>query len=134
MRRPMLFGTIALAFIASIGLAVAQVNSPGAGGDAGAGAASGTISGVPSQPPQVRLSPVQRIAILNAVLRNSAKIAVPTNFQASLGTQVPPSVELYPLPSDAQSSQARGLKYTMIQNQVVLVDPSTMRVVDIIRQ
>jgi hypothetical protein len=43
-------------------------------------------------------------------------------------------VELYPLPSDAQSAPARGLKYTMFQNQVVLVDPSTMRVVDIIRQ
>ncbi len=126
MRLPLLLGTIALVFASSIGLARAQVNSPAAGGD--------TETGANSQPPQVKLSPAQKVAILNAVLRNSAKIAVPTNFQASLGGPVPPSVQLYFLPSDAQSPQAPGLKYTMVQNQVVLVDPRTMRVVDIIRQ
>jgi hypothetical protein len=126
MRPSQLFGTMALAYISSIGLAAAQVNSPGAGGETGSGATR--------QPSQIKLAPAQRIAILNAVLRNSAKIAAPSNFQASLGGQVPPSVELYVLPSDTQLPQAHGLKYTMVQNQVVLVDPTTMRVVDIIRQ
>jgi hypothetical protein len=126
MRHPLLFGAIALAFMSGIGSAAAQPNSQGAGVDTGTGSMT--------EPSQIKLSPAQRIAILNAVLRNSAKIAAPTSFQPSLGGAVPPSVELYVLPSDTQSPQARGLKYTMVQNQVVLVDPTTMRVVDIIRQ
>jgi len=51
-----------------------------------------------------------------------------------VGRPVPSSIELYVLPSDARSPELRGLKYTMVQNQVVLIDPTTMRVVDIIRQ
>ena len=87
-----------------------------------------------SPPSGLKLSPAQRMVILNAVLRNSAKIAAPSNFQAAVGRPVPSSIELYVLPSDARSPELRGLKYTMVQNQVVLIDPTTMRVVDIIRQ
>jgi hypothetical protein len=122
------YGAIALAFASGIGVAAAQVSSPGGGGNA--------QSGAMSQPSQLKLSPAQRTAILNAVLQNSAKITAPTNFQAAIGGPVPPSIELYTLPSSAlpQSPELRSLKYTMAQNQVVLVDPTTMRVVDIIRQ
>ena len=122
------YGAIALACASGIGVAAAQVSSPGGGGNA--------QSGAMSQPSQLKLSPAQRTAILNAVLQNSAKIAAPTNFQAAIGGPVPPSIELYTLPSNAlpQSPELRSLKYTMAQNQVVLVDPTTMRVVDIIRQ
>jgi hypothetical protein len=89
-----------------------------------------------SQPSQLKLSPAQRTAVLNAVREDGAKITAPTNFQASVGGPVPPSIELYTLPSGAmsQSPELRVLKYTMAQNQVVLVDPTTMRVIDIIRQ
>jgi hypothetical protein len=40
------------------------------------------------------------------------------------------------LPSSAmlQSPELPSLKYTMVQNQVVLVDPTTMRIIDILRQ
>jgi hypothetical protein len=89
-----------------------------------------------SQPSQITLSPAQKTAILNAVRQDGAKVTAPTNFQASVGGPVPPSIELYTLPSGAlaQSPELRTLKYTMAQNQVVLVDPTTMRVIDIIRQ
>src|ERR1700724_1419378 len=121
-------GTIALAFASGIGLAAAQVGSPGAGGDP----KSGTLS----QASQIKLSPAQKTAILNAVRQEGAKVTAPTNFQASVGGPVPPSIELYTLPSGAvsQSPELQSLKYTMAQNQVVLVDPTTMRVIDIIRQ
>jgi Protein of unknown function (DUF1236) len=126
MKNRLRYGTIALAFASGVGLAVAQVSPPG-GAD---------TSGTTSQPSQLKLSPAQRMAILNAVLQNSAKINAPPNFQASVGGPVPPSIELYTLPSGAlsQSPELRILKYTMAQNQVVLVDPTTMRVIDIIRQ
>jgi Protein of unknown function (DUF1236) len=127
MKNRLRFGTLTLAFVSGIGLAAAQVNSPGAGGD--------TQSGAMSQPSQLKLSPAQKTAILNAVRQDGAKAAAPTNFQASVGGPVPPSIELYTLPSGAvsQSPELRSLKYTMAQNQVVLVDPTTMRVIDIIR-
>jgi len=48
---------------------------------------------------------------------------------------VPPSIELNYLPVAAlsQAPEAQALKYTMVQNQVVLVDPMTMRIVEVIR-
>jgi hypothetical protein len=33
----------------------------------------------------------------------------------------------------SQAPEVRALKYTMVQNQIVLVDPTNMRVVDVIR-
>jgi hypothetical protein len=53
----------------------------------------------------------------------------------SVGAQVPPSIELYYLPPAAlsQAPEARALRYTTVQNQVVLVDPTNMRIVDVIR-
>jgi len=48
---------------------------------------------------------------------------------------VSPSIEPNYLPAAAlsQAPEARTLKYTLVQNQVVLVDPTNMRIVDIIR-
>ena len=128
MKNRLRYGTIALAFASGVGLAAAQVSSPG-GGDT-------LPPGALTQPSQLKLSPAQRTAILNAVLQNNAKIVASPNFQASVGGPVPPSIELYTLPSSAmsQSPELRVLKYTMAQNQIILVDPTTMRVIDIIRQ
>ena len=54
----------------------------------------------------------------------------------AIGAQVPPVTELYFLPDNALATapEAKGVKYTAAQNRVVLVDPTTMRVVDVIRQ
>jgi hypothetical protein len=122
------YGAIALSLASSSDLAAAQAGFPGGAGD--------TQSKAMSQPSQLRLSAAQKTAILSAVLQDRAKITPPPNFQASVGAQVPPSIELYILPSDAmaQAPELRSLKYTMAQNQVLLVDPTTMRVIDIIRQ
>jgi hypothetical protein len=64
----------------------------------------------------------------------SAKVRVPDNVPATIGAQVPPVTELYFLPDNALASapEAKGVKYTMARNQVVLVDPTTMRVVEVI--
>ena len=75
MRNRLRFGAIALAFVSAIGVAAAD--PPATEG----GAQSGSVS----PPSRLKLSPAQRTAILNAVLRNSAKIAAPTNFQAAVG-------------------------------------------------
>ena len=114
---------------------------------AGAGAAlaqtpptSGTDDSITHPPPaarpssQLQLTPEQKTAILTAVRRESAKTS-PIHFVASVGAPVPPSIELYMLPDGviAQVPEAKIVKYTMVQDQLVLVDPTTMRVVEVIK-
>jgi hypothetical protein len=65
-----------------------------------------------------------------------AKVKAPGNVPAAVGAQVPPATELYFLPDNALATvpEVKGIKYTVAQNRVVLVDPTTMRVVDVIPQ
>jgi hypothetical protein len=92
-------------------------------------------SPLPSHSAQLQLTTAQKTAILDAV-RKAAKGASPVNFVVSVGAPVPPSIELYILPDGALAEvpEAKIVKYTTVQNQVVLVDPTTMRVVDVIRE
>jgi hypothetical protein len=90
----------------------------------------------PSAP--LALTPTQRTAILNAVRQDSAKPGsnVPPDLPVSVGVQLPASIALKILPDAAlaQAPAAKTVQYTVIKNQVVLVDPTNMRVVDIISQ
>jgi hypothetical protein len=119
---------IALALISSAGSAAAQAGFTGGVGD--------PESKVLADPSQLRLTPAQRMAVLTAVLQESTKVRPPPGLMPTVGAEVPASIELYTLPLGAmeQSPALRSLKYTMAQNQVVLVDPTTLRIVDVIRQ
>ena len=125
-------GTMALAILGTVGVAFAQAPSTTPGGAPGA---PGLNQGA-SQNQKVQLSAAQKTAIYNAVRKDKSKSAAPANFQASIGARVPASIELYALPPDAvaNAQAASSFRYTMVNNQVVLVDPLTMQVVDIIRQ
>ena len=118
MKNALRYAIIAIALLASVGVASGQAGLPGTSSS------------------QMKLTPAQRIAILEAVLQDGGRTAAPTGFQPSVGVPVPPSVSLRALPNGAtaQSPDLYGKKYTMVQNQVVLVDPGTMRVLDILRQ
>jgi hypothetical protein len=123
------FGTTALAILGTVSIAAAQAPSPTLGG-----APTTSQSASPNQ--KVQLSAAQKTAIYNAVSKDKSKSAAPTNFQASIGARVPPSIELHALPAEALATAqaASSYRYTMVNNQVVLVDPLSMQVVDIIRQ
>jgi hypothetical protein len=119
MRSRLFYGTMVLAVVSGIGGAAAQV---------GAGQSQTT------SPAQIQLDASQKAAIMTAV--RDTKIPPPAqSFNLSAGAQVPAAIELYALPIAAlsQAPEARNLRYTMVQNQVVLVDPTNMRVVDVIR-
>ena len=110
--------TIMLALVSGIGGVAAQVGATGQS---------------QAQAPQLQLNSAQRAAIVTAV--RDTKIPPPgRSFNTSVGAEVPPSIELYTLPVAAlsQAPEVRDLRYTMVQNQVVLVDPLKMRVVDVI--
>jgi hypothetical protein len=88
----------------------------------------------PSAP--LQLTAAERSAILNAVRQDKAKpsASTPVDSPVAVGVQLPPSIALKILPDAAlaQAPAAKTVQYTMIENQVVLVDPTNMRVVDII--
>lgn len=83
-----------------------------------------------------RLSELQRTAIAEAVRRDNKAVEPSVSFVASVGAPVPPVIELYILPDNilAEVPAAKRVKYTVVKNQLLLVDPVTMRVVDIIQQ
>ncbi len=107
--------------IASVG---AQTQSPNARGDSG-------ISGAIEQKPI--LTAQQRTAIYQEVSKDKNKTAS-KDFKPVVGADVPPMIELYTLPDDAmaQIPAIKLYKYTMVENKVVLVDPTRMRVIDVI--
>ena len=120
MNSRLLYGTIVLALACGIGTGAAQVGPAG--------------QPHTSDAAQIHLDAAQRAAIVTAV--RDVRIPPPGHsFNISVGAQVPPSIELSYLPTAAlsQAPEARVLKYTMVQNQVVLVDPTNMRIVEVIR-
>ena len=95
---------------------------------------SATKPGVADQAPE--LSAAQRSAVYSAVAQEKSKVRPPLAFNLAIGVKVPPSIALYPLPDRTLSEipAIRSYQYTIVQDQVVLVDPTTLQVVDIIRQ
>ena len=134
MRRPMRTGMrqhSSIAIIVTLGLcgglvgAAAQSTPPGPpGNDTG-------VSGAIEQ--KLILTPAQRTAIYDQVSKDKSKVA-PKDFSPVIGADVPPMIELYTLPDDAVAGvpAAKLYKYTMVEGKVVLVDPTKMRVVDVI--
>jgi hypothetical protein len=120
--------TIAIALAAGIGAAFAQP-APTVSPDRQEGV---------NPAAQLALTPTQKSAIFDAVKQSDPKSSAPRIALATVavGAQLPPSIELHVLPDAAlaQAPEAKLLQYTVVDSQVVLVDPTTMRVVDIIRR
>jgi len=83
--------------------------------------------------PALELTPAQRSAIYQEAHRDRSK-AAPSRFATNVGADVPPMIELYALPDDvlAENPAAKFYKFTKVDDQVVLVDPTKMRVVAVI--
>lgn len=80
------------------------------------------------------LTPEQKAEIARAVRQSDRKVVVPQGLSAQIGGELPAALELYMLPdlALARIPAAKLYKYTVVNNRVVLVDPTTMRVVDIL--
>jgi hypothetical protein len=116
------------------GLATAQIPPPSGG------AADETVMhGSPNTTPntnaaKLALTGAQKAIIQQNVRQEGGKATSSINFVVEVGAPVPPSLELYLLPDRALSAvpEAKIVKYTLVQNKIVLVDPTNMRVVDVI--
>jgi hypothetical protein len=124
---PTVLPVVLAALVAGPHYAAAQstVVTPGGAGDDSA------VSGAVDQKPLLTSS--QRSAIYAEVVKDKSK-ASPKNFSPVAGADVPPMIELYTLPDDAVADvpAAKMYKYTLVENKVVLVDPTHMRVIDVI--
>ena len=82
---------------------------------------------------KLELTQAQRSAIYQEVSKDKSKVA-PSRFPAAVGAEVPPMIELYTLPDDilATNPVTKLYKYTMVQDQVVIVDPTNMRTIAVI--
>jgi hypothetical protein len=80
------------------------------------------------------LTAAQRSALYTAVMQQKVRISI-NSIPVAIGASVPSTLALRDLPDDAVAEQpwADLLKYAMVEDDVVVVDPIAMRVVDIIR-
>jgi hypothetical protein len=84
----------------------------------------------------MKLTAQQRQQVYQMVMKEKPSAAAPAGISLRIGAKVPATVELQDLP-DAVASQMPNLrqyKFIVAQNQVVLVDPSSNEIVEIIRQ
>ncbi len=83
--------------------------------------------------PRLELTAAQRSAIYAAVSKDQSKVS-PQRFPVAIGAEVPPMINLYALPDDIVAGIPAAKLYgcTMVEDKVVLVDPTRMRVVDTI--
>jgi hypothetical protein len=117
-----------------VGVPHAGAQSGGAAGPAGATGAAASDTGISGAIEQkLLLSSAQRSALYREVSQDKTKTAQ-KNFSPVIGADVPPMIELYALPDDtlADVPAAKLYKYTMVQDEVVVVDPTKMRVIDVI--
>ncbi len=116
-----------LAALLALAAMMPQARAQALGPDEAHGSASRLV-------PQIALSPAQKRAVYSAIvgqrLRTSAR-----DIPLSVGAIVPRSVVLLPLPDTVgrDDSPVQYLKYATVDDNVVLVDSISMRVIDIIR-
>jgi hypothetical protein len=135
--RLLLPGVVCLAAAAVALAAQAQTSNPNPPGTVGGNPATNSagsdtgVSGAVQQKPL--LSPAQRSALYAEVIKDPSKSS-PQRFNAVVGADVPPMIELYALPDDAAAAApaVKLYKYTMVDDKVVVVDPTKMRIVDVI--
>jgi Protein of unknown function (DUF1236) len=82
-----------------------------------------------------QLSETQRAQIKNVIVkdRNVARVDS-VNFSISVGTAVPRSVHVAVLPVDIVTivPEYRGFDYIVVGDQILIIDPNTLEIVDIL--
>ncbi|MGH6768381.1 MAG: DUF1236 domain-containing protein [Xanthobacteraceae bacterium] len=134
MKAALRHGTVLVALLLGVHLGFAQVGSDGQI-DSQKKVLDPKIGGLDSAS-KLRLTDAQKATIASAIRKENKSVTPPPSFVVAVGAPVPPVIELYILPDVAlaQVPTAKTVKYTVIQNEIVLVDPTTMRVVDVIKK
>jgi Protein of unknown function (DUF1236) len=89
----------------------------------------------PRDLPRLDLTPAQKQTIHQSVLnRQDKKSTAPDTFRAAVGANVPDTVKLEPMPKTIVEliPQTKDFEYGLVSNQVLIVEPQSRRVVEII--
>jgi len=103
---------------------------------AGGAAATAQTGGITEPSTALQLTAQQRTEIYQAVAKNKLRTPPPANTPVTVGAQIPPVTELYALPESvtADVPSAKFYRYTIAENRVLIVDPTTLKVIDVINQ
>jgi hypothetical protein len=82
----------------------------------------------------VEFTPEQERTIYSTVIAAPVRTAPPADVRVAVGTELPPAVELMEVPETVTVPAARRLRYTVVNRQVVLVEPGSRRIVRVIRE
>lgn len=88
----------------------------------------------PKDLPRLDLTDAQKQTILISVTNQNFKNEAPPNFQPVVGTVVPDNIELEAMPKTIVelAPKTEPFRLARVINQVVIVDPQTRRVVEVI--
>lgn len=101
----------------------------------GAVAGAAWLFAAGSAPAQVlEITPEQETTVYTTVTRERVRTPPPAGFRVGIGVEVPTAVELYEVPATVDVVPVRRYRYTVVDDQVVLVDPGTRKVVRVIRK
>ena len=107
----------------------------GTSGSGTAGSASGATGGsVSGGPGAVNLTAAQNTQIMRAF--TSVKPLMGINFAIAIGALVPPTVELYQVPTEVVQvvPAYSGYSYFVVADQIVIVEPKARRIVAVMQR
>ncbi|MEA2888542.1 MAG: hypothetical protein QOD11_2902 [Bradyrhizobium sp.] len=81
-----------------------------------------------------KLSTEQRTKITSVIKSQNVRPVTNVNFAVSVGTRVPRNVGFHPLPAEIVTiyPEWRGYEFFLVNNQIVVVNPRTLEIVEII--
>jgi hypothetical protein len=81
-----------------------------------------------------KLAPEQRTRITSVIREQRVQPAANVNFEIRTGVRVPRDVRFYPLPQEVVTiyPQWRGYEYILVKDKIVVVDPQTFEIVDVL--
>jgi hypothetical protein len=108
-------------------------NNPSGTAAPGTAGTSGSQTNVNAS---ANLQPQQQSKIVETLRSHRSEAVTNVNFTVNVGATVPESVRYHPLPEDIVSivPQYRGYHYVMVRDEVVIIEPRTRRIVNVIHQ
>jgi hypothetical protein len=81
-----------------------------------------------------KLSTEQRTKITSVIKSQHVQPATNVNFSISVGARVPRNVGFHPLPAEIVTiyPEWRGYEFFLVNNQIIVVNPRTLEIVDVI--
>ena len=120
--------------IKSTSIAVAAALLVGGASLSAANAASGHAMAGSAASDTLNLSGKQQKTIWKDMQRHAANQAAPAGFTATVGAAIPAGVSTYPVPRVATRDvpAVKPYRYAMLDNKVVLVNPSDHKIADVV--